>query len=48
MRFFNAEALAVEVEGRPVLALFSGDTIIDRDHWGDQPWRTSGAGWHCP
>jgi hypothetical protein len=24
------------VEGRSVRALFSGDTIIDRDHWGDQ------------
>src|SRR5688572_29112890 len=22
-------------EGRPFRALFSGDTIIDRDHWGD-------------
>jgi hypothetical protein len=23
------------VEGRPYTALFSGDTIMDRDHWGD-------------
>jgi hypothetical protein len=28
--------LDIEVEGRPVKALFSGDTIIDRAHWGDQ------------
>ncbi len=27
--------LDVEVAGRPVKALFSGDTIIDRDRWGD-------------
>src|SRR5262249_26242236 len=25
----------VDVAGRPVKALFSGDTIVDRDHWGD-------------
>src|ERR1700733_14114299 len=26
----------VEVEGRSIRALFSGDTIVDRNHWGDQ------------
>jgi len=25
----------IQVDGRPVLALFSGDTIIDRSRWGD-------------
>lgn len=26
----------VEIHGRPVRAIFSGNTIIDRDHWGGQ------------
>ena len=34
--FSTQMLLEVEVEGRPVKALFSGDTIIDREHWGDQ------------
>jgi hypothetical protein len=28
--------LDADVDGRQVKALFSGDTIIDRQHWGDQ------------
>jgi hypothetical protein len=34
--FSTQMLLDVEVEGRSVKALFSGDTIIDRQHWGDQ------------
>jgi len=34
--FSTQMLLDVAVEGRPVKTLFSGDTIIDRDHWGDQ------------
>lgn len=34
--FSTQRLLEVEVEGRPVKTLFSGDTIIDREHWGDQ------------
>jgi hypothetical protein len=34
--FSTQTLLEVEVRGRPVTALFSGDTIIDRDRWGDQ------------
>lgn len=34
--FSTQRLLEAEVEGRPVKALFSGDTIIDRTHWGDQ------------
>jgi hypothetical protein len=34
--FSTQRLLDVEVQGRPVTALFSGDTIIDREHWGDQ------------
>jgi hypothetical protein len=34
--FSTQRLLDVEVEGRPVKTLFSGDTIIDREHWGDQ------------
>ncbi len=33
--FSTQRLLQVEVQGRPVIALFSGDTIIDRAHWGD-------------
>jgi hypothetical protein len=33
--FSTQVLLAAEVEGRPVKALFSGDTIVDRDRWGD-------------
>jgi hypothetical protein len=33
--FSTQMLLDVSVSGRPVTALFSGDTIIDRDHWGD-------------
>jgi hypothetical protein len=34
--FSTQRLMEVEVEGRPVTALFSGDTIIEREHWGDQ------------
>jgi hypothetical protein len=34
--FSTQRLLEVEVEGQPVKALFSGDTIIDRQHWGNQ------------
>jgi hypothetical protein len=34
--FSTQRLLDVQVEGRAVKALFSGDTIIDREHWGDQ------------
>src|SRR3954468_15761273 len=33
--FSTQVVLEVEVGGRPVRALFSGDTIVDRDRWGD-------------
>lgn len=33
--FSTQTQLEIEVEGRIVRALFSGDTIIDREHWGD-------------
>jgi hypothetical protein len=32
--FSTQMLLDLRVEGRPVLALFSGDTIVDREHWG--------------
>jgi hypothetical protein len=33
---FSTQALLeVNVAGRPIRALFSGDTIVDRKHWGD-------------
>lgn len=32
---FSTQTLwELEVEGRPVSAVYSGDTIVDRDHWG--------------
>jgi hypothetical protein len=34
--FSTQRLLVIEVEGRPVTVLFSGDTIIDREHWGDR------------
>lgn len=34
--FSTQMLLDADVAGRPVKALFSGDTIIDRQHWGDQ------------
>ena len=34
--FSTQRLLQIAVEGRQVIALFSGDTIIDRAHWGDQ------------
>ncbi len=34
--FSTQMLLDVEAEGRPIKALFSGDTIIDRKCWGDQ------------
>ncbi len=34
--FSTQMLLDVVVDHRPVVALFSGDTIIDREYWGDQ------------
>ncbi|MBX3420871.1 MAG: hypothetical protein KF752_04865 [Pirellulaceae bacterium] len=34
--FSTQTIIDVEVQGQPVRALFSGDTIIDRSRWGDQ------------
>jgi hypothetical protein len=34
--FSTQMVLDVVVEGRPIKALFSGDTIVDRQHWGDR------------
>lgn len=34
--FSTQTLIDVQVDGRPVQALFSGDTIIDRSQWGDQ------------
>jgi len=34
--FSTQMLLDVEAEGRPIKALFSGDTIIDQKRWGDQ------------
>jgi len=34
--FSTQMLLDIEVEGRPIKTLFSGDTIIDRERWGDQ------------
>ena len=34
--FSTQMLLDADAEGRPIKALFSGDTIIDRKHWGDQ------------
>lgn len=33
--FSTQMILETNVDGRPVRALFSGDTIVDRQHWGD-------------
>jgi len=33
--FSTQMVLETEMAGRPIRALFSGDTIIDREHWGD-------------
>jgi hypothetical protein len=33
--FSTQMLLDAEVQGRPIRALFSGDTIVDRDRWGD-------------
>jgi hypothetical protein len=33
--FSTQMLLEADAGGRPVAALFSGDTIIDREHWGD-------------
>jgi hypothetical protein len=34
--FSTQRLLRLEFDSRPITALFSGDTIIDREHWGDQ------------
>jgi len=34
--FSTQKLLRVSVGGKPVRAVFSGDTIVDRMHWGDQ------------
>jgi hypothetical protein len=33
--FSTQMLLEVDVDGRPIKALFSGDTIVAREHWGD-------------
>jgi len=33
--FSTQMLLDIEVQGRPIKALFSGDTIVARDYWGD-------------
>src|SRR4051812_48946944 len=33
--FSTQTLIESEVAGEPLRALFSGDTIIDREHWGD-------------
>jgi hypothetical protein len=33
--FSTQTLLEASVSGRPITGLFSGDTIIDRSHWGD-------------
>ena len=33
--FSTQMVLTTDVDGRSVKALFSGDTVIDRRHWGD-------------
>src|SRR5436309_2239183 len=33
--FSTQMLLDADVDGRPIKALFSGDTIVDRDRWGD-------------
>ena len=33
--FSTQVVLSLEVDGRPIRALFSGDTVVDRQHWGD-------------
>ncbi len=35
--FSTQRLLDLDVDGRQVLALFSGDTIVHRDHWGSNP-----------
>lgn len=34
--FSTQRLLETIVDGRPVMALYSGDTIVHRDHWGDR------------
>src|SRR5437867_5381861 len=34
--FSTQKLLRVTVEGRPIRAVFSGDTIVDRAYWGEQ------------
>jgi hypothetical protein len=34
--FSTQKILRTEIDGRPVRALFSGDTIVDRSYWGEQ------------
>jgi hypothetical protein len=36
LRGFSTQVLSqVDVGGQPINALFSGDTVVDRDHWSD-------------
>jgi hypothetical protein len=38
VRGFSTQMLIdLELQGRPVAALFSGDTIVDREYWGNNP-----------
>ena len=34
--FSTQQILRIHVDGKPIRALFSGDTIIDPDYWGEQ------------
>src|SRR4051794_14413596 len=34
--FSTQMLLKLEIAGQPIQALYSGDTIIAREHWGDQ------------
>ena len=34
--FSTQKLMRIEVDRRPLRAIFSGDTIIDRSHWGEQ------------
>lgn len=33
--FSTQKIIEVHIDGRPIKALFSGDTVVDRQHWGD-------------
>ena len=41
--FSTQMVLNAVVDGRPIKALFSGDTIVDRQHWGDRALTRAGG-----